>query len=355
MENMVTEITADFWPGRKVLLTGATGFKGSWLAIWLTRLGATVTGLGLAANQGDLFLSAALNRVLDVATLDVRDRAALTDFVKTVQPEIIFHLAAQPLVRMSYECPVETFETNVMGTVNLLDACRGLESLRTIVAITTDKVYDNIEHVFPYREDDHLGGHDPYSASKAACEIAIQSYRKSFLAEQRVGIASARAGNVIGGGDWSQDRLLPDAVRAWSQGQALRIRRPDAIRPWQHVIEPLAAYLRLAERLTANPMLAGAYNFGPHTHEAATVETVIEIARKTFGGAAVQYGNDDGPHEARFLTLETAKARSVLGVAPNWTLEQSIERTMRWYQRYLRNGDAYQLCTEDLDAWQNRL
>ncbi len=211
---------------------------------------------------------------------------------------------------------MSTFETNVMGTVNLLEACRGVECLRSIVAITTDKVYANLERAVPYREDDHLGGHDPYSASKAACEIAIQSYRQSFLAEHGVAIASLRAGNVIGGGDWAKDRLLPDAVRAWSNGQPLIIRRPDAVRPWQHVLEPLAGYLVLAEKLTADAGFAGAYNFGPHTHEAATVRTVIECARKNFSGATVEFGEVQGPHEAGLLTLETAKARTLLGIAP---------------------------------------
>lgn len=354
LEGVVTSISPDFWHGRRVLLTGATGFKGSWLAIWLMRLGARVSGLGLAAEPGDLFLAAGLDRKLDVGILDIRDRNALAEFVRAVQPEIVLHLAAQPLVRWSYTLPVETFETNVMGTVNVLEACREIDGLRTIVAITTDKVYANLERVLPYREDDHLGGHDPYSASKAACEIAIQCYRQSFLAERGIGLASARAGNVIGGGDWSKDRLLPDAIRAWSKGETLVIRRPDAVRPWQHVVEPLAGYLVLAEKLTADPALADAYNFGPHTHEAATVRTVVELARRSFGTAAVKFGNDQGPHEAGLLTLETAKARNVLGVAPVWTLEEAVDRTTNWYRHSLDGKDAFRLCEDDLDAWQSR-
>lgn len=344
--------SATFWHGRRVLVTGTTGFKGGWLAIWLRRLGAEVTGLGLAPPDDGLFRRARVDDGQRHHVLDIRDFEGLAAAVGSARPEIVFHLAAQPLVRASYRAPVETFAANVLGTVHLLEACRMTETPRTIVAITTDKVYYNAEHVLPYREDDRLGGHDPYSASKAACEIAIDSYRASFLRERGIGLASARAGNVIGGGDWSEDRLLPDAIRAWSQGDMLEIRRPDAIRPWQHVLEPLAGYLVLAERMDADPSLAGAYNFGPLTHEAADVRTVVEIAQRSFGQGEVRFGDAGGPHEAGLLTLETAKARNILGVAPRWVLEEAIGRTMTWYRCAGEGADARALCEADIDAWE---
>ncbi len=344
--------SASFWQGRRVLLTGSTGFKGGWLALWLKRLGAEVTGLGLAPPEGALFRAARLETEFDNRILDIRDADALHVLFREADPEIVFHLAAQPLVRASYRSPTETFATNVMGTVHVLDACRSSESVKTVVAITTDKVYANCEHLLPYRETDHLGGHDPYSASKAASEIAIQSYRDSFLKAQGIGVATARAGNVIGGGDWSEDRLLPDAIRAWSRGQVLSVRHPDAVRPWQHVLEPLAGYLVLAERLRHAPALAGAYNMGPHTHEAADVRTVISMACRSYGSGEVQFGKVDGPHEAGLLTLETAKARTVLGVRPRWTLDESVDRTMAWYRRFNDGAGARALCDGDIDAWE---
>jgi CDP-glucose 4,6-dehydratase len=258
-------------------------------------------------------------------------------------------------VRASYRDPLGTFASNVQGTANLLDALRPLRSVRAVVAITTDKVYRNLEQPFPYRETDALGGHDPYSASKAAAEMVIASYRDAFLAGQGVALASARAGNVIGGGDWSEDRLIPDAVRAWSAGQPLAVRRPAAIRPWQHVLEPLCGYLVLAERLWDAPQaLPGAYNFGPETHEAASVREVITLAQKTYGQGEVEWGDGTaGPHEAGWLALEVAKAWHRLGVAPRWSLRIAVERTMDWYRRQAQGESAAALCAEDIDAFLN--
>lgn len=350
----VANPSREFWRGRRVVLTGHTGFKGGWMALWLARLGARVRGVALApCTQPNLFDAAQIGARVDSQIGDIRDAGLVTRLIQDADPEIVFHLAAQPLVRASYRDPIETFATNVMGTAHVLEAMRGCDNLRAAVMITTDKVYRNLEHPLPYREDDALGGHDPYSASKAACEIVIASYRDSFLRARHVALASARAGNVIGGGDWSEDRLIPDAVRAWSTGAVLHIRRPDAIRPWQHVLEPVSAYLRLAEALCSNPALADAYNFGPFTHEAATVREIVTRAQRGFGGGATEFGDGtEGPHEAGWLSLEIAKARSVLGITPRWTLDQSVSRTMDWYRAQLDGADAAGLCDADIDAFE---
>lgn len=346
--------SSSFWQGKRVLLTGHTGFKGGWLALWLDRLGATVTGLSLPPESDpNLYTAAAVDDCTLSHICDIRDAEQVARHIRDADPEIVFHLAAQPLVRASYHDPLATFATNVQGTAHVLDAIRALNNTRVVVAITTDKVYRNLEHSFPYRESDHLGGYDPYSASKAASELVISSYRDAFLNEQGVAVASARAGNVIGGGDWAADRLIPDAVRAWSADQQLYIRRPEAIRPWQHILEPLAGYLRLAEKLHQQPELAGAYNFGPHTHEAATVAEVIEQARKAFGRGEVEWGDGtEGPHEAGWLALEIAKARSVLDVKPHWTLEQAVARTMNWYRCQLAGESVRELCMADIMAYE---
>lgn len=351
---MAAHPSADFWRGKRVLLTGHTGFKGAWLALWLERLGAQVTGLALApATTPSLFSLARVDAALDHHEVDIRDATALAAAVHAARPEVVLHLAAQALVRPGYREPLATFATNVMGTAHLLEALRGLGMVRSVVVVTTDKVYQNREWHYPYREDDALGGHDPYSASKAAADLVADSYTASFLAPEGVAVARARAGNVIGGGDWSEDRLLPDAVRAWTQGRPLAIRRPQAIRPWQHVLEPLAAYLVLAERLWAAPALAGAYNFGPPTGEAATVRTVVELARTAFPEGVVQWGDGtEGPHEAGWLALEVAKARGVLGVAPRWTLAEAVRRTMAWYRAQADGADARALCSAELAAYE---
>jgi len=343
----------EFWSGKRVLLTGHTGFKGAWLAYWLSRLGACVTGIGLPPQtKPDLFNLIGIGALTQSYVHDLRDAPAVAAIVNQADPEIVFHLAAQPLVRASYRDPLGTFSTNVQGTVNLLDALRPLRHLRVVVAITTDKVYRNLEHGFPYREIDALGGHDPYSASKAAAELVIACYRDAFLADQGVAVASARAGNVIGGGDWSEDRLIPDAVRAWSRGCPLTIRRPQAIRPWQHVLEPLSAYLQLAERLSRDTSLAGPYNFGPRTDEVATVREIIELAREAFGGGDVYWGDGtEGPHEADWLVLEVAKARNLLSVTPRWTLGQAIRRTLNWYHCQAEGALVSELCDADIAAF----
>lgn len=344
-----------FWRDKRVLLTGHTGFKGGWLALWLQRLGAQVTGIALPpATQPCLFECARVADGMNSHVCDIRDAEAVAILVRAARPQIVFHLAAQSLVRASYRQPLETFASNVMGTAHVLDALRGLDEVRVAVMITTDKVYRNQEWQYPYREEDVLGGHDPYSASKAASEIVVASYRDAFLADQGVAVATARAGNVIGGGDWSEDRLLPDAVRAWQAGQALAIRRPHAIRPWQHVLEPLAGYLRLAQKMDEMPALAGAYNFGPETSEAATVSIVVELARMAYGSGDVIFGDgSEGPHEAGWLALEVAKARQNLGVQPHWTLHEAVERTMKWYRQQHDGANARDLCEAEIAAYES--
>ncbi|WP_424312064.1 CDP-glucose 4,6-dehydratase [Castellaniella sp.] len=343
-----------FWRGRRVLLTGHTGFKGSWLALWLHRLGAQVTGIALppAGAPNNLYTLGRIDELCDSHFIDIRDPQAVTDRVRQAEPEIVFHLAAQALVRAGYEDPLATYATNVMGTAHVLDALRGLDSVRAAVMVTTDKVYRNLEQPYPYRENDALGGHDPYSASKAASELVIASYRDAYLAAQGVAVASARAGNVIGGGDWAEDRLIPDAVRYWQEGQVLPIRRPQAIRPWQHVLEPICAYLLLAETLCMQPAAADAYNFGPLTHEAATVCQVITQAQQAYGAGEIQWGDGtEGLHEAGWLTLETARARTVLGIQPRWDLRTSVHRTMIWYRDQREGRDARVLCQTEIDAF----
>ena len=343
-----------FWRGKRVLLTGHTGFKGAWLSLWLQELGAHVTGISLPpATQPSLCELLGPSVVQQNHHCDIRDAQATRALVRSAHPDLVLHLAAQALVRASYQQPLDTFATNVMGTANVLDALRGQDCTRVVVAVTTDKVYHNREWHYPYREDDALGGNDPYSASKAACEMVVASYTSSFLGAQGVAVARARAGNVIGGGDWSADRLIPDAVRAWESGQTLDIRCPVAIRPWQHVLEPLAGYLVLSEKLWDQPSLAGAYNFGPHPGEAATVRQVVQLAQAVFPQGKVAFGDvPQGPHEAGLLTLEIAKAQAVLGIRPRWYLPETVQRTMQWYRQQSNGESARALCLADIAAYE---
>lgn len=347
--------STNFWQGKRVLLTGHTGFKGAWLSLWLQKLGASVTGIALPPNTTpSLFQLARIEQLLTASHFcDIRDIQALSDQVKATSPEIVLHLAAQALVRPSYANPLETYSSNIMGTSNLLDALRTHPGARVAVIITTDKVYRNRDWEFPYRETDELGGYDPYSASKAACELVAASYRDAFLSQQGLALATARAGNVIGGGDWAQDRLIPDAIRAWQENRPLKIRAPHSIRPWQHVLEPLAGYLVLAEKLWQHPEWAGPFNFGPHPQDACDVSEVIELAHGSYGQGQVTFeAPPDQPHESKTLSLDISKAKQWLGVQPRWNIKQAINKTMCWYRDLAQGKTARDLCLEDIRTYE---
>jgi CDP-glucose 4,6-dehydratase len=325
------------YAGKKVFVTGHTGFKGSWLCEWLLQLGAEVVGYSLPPETAPaLFEEIGLATRLQHHLGDVRDLAALRQAVQNAQPDFVFHLAAQPLVRLSYEQPVETYAVNAMGTVHLLEALRDLKKPCAAVFITTDKCYENREWVHGYREEDPLGGHDPYSSSKAVAEIAISSWRRSFFKNHPVKIASARAGNVIGGGDWAKDRIIPDCIRALQTQQAIIVRNKLATRPWQHVLEPLSGYLWLAARLsqpsTFNPQLGSAFNFGPEREANRTVGELVEELLKYWPGRWEDKSDPQAVHEANWLHLTTDKASALLGWKPAWTFAEAIQNTVSWYQ-----------------------
>ncbi|WP_324740336.1 CDP-glucose 4,6-dehydratase [Tsuneonella sp. CC-YZS046] len=324
------------WAGRRVLVTGHTGFKGSWLSLWLHALGAEVTGYALPApTEPSLFETARIADVIHHVEGDVRDLASLRAAVEQARPDVIFHLAAQPLVRLSYDEPVETYATNVMGTVHLLEAARQVPGVRAIVCVTSDKCYENREWVWPYRESDPMGGHDPYSSSKGCAEIVTAAYRSSYFRESGPALASVRAGNVIGGGDWAADRLVPDLVRAFEAGAAPLIRSPDAVRPWQHVLEALGGYLMIAERLLAGERsFADAWNFGPADEDARPVSWIVERMRAAWGGGAGEALPDTGPkpHEAGLLRLDCSKARAALGWRPALTLDEALRWIVAWHK-----------------------
>jgi CDP-glucose 4,6-dehydratase len=332
--------------GKRVFLTGHTGFKGSWLAWWLHRLGAEVAGYALPpSTQPSLWQALDLGRDIESIQSDIRDFARLKQAMKEFRPDLVFHLAAQALVLPSYEDPLGTFSTNLMGTVNLLEACRGSESLQAAVVVTTDKCYLNSGAGTVFKEDDPLGGADPYSASKACAEIAVAAYRHSFWGKNR-GLATVRAGNVIGGGDWSAHRLMPDLVRAVQSGQTITLRHPEARRPWQHVLDPLHGYLALGAALIAKPEdYSSAWNFGPSESEARQVRELVELA-----GGEWQLDPEPAPPEATQLQLDSSKARRLLGWSPHWSLDIAANRTMAWYRGFAEGLPAQELCAADLEA-----
>jgi CDP-glucose 4,6-dehydratase len=342
-----------FWHGKRVLVTGHTGFKGSWLALWLHRLGAEVHGCALPPPTSTNLFSVA--RVADVlrshVIADVRDGAAVLKAVRSTDPEIVFHLAAQPLVRQSYHEPVETYATNIMGTVNLLEAVRSCKAVRAVVNVTTDKCYDNREWVWGYREGEALGGSDPYASSKACAELVTAAYRASFLAQTGVAVATARAGNVIGGGDWADDRLVPDFFRAARAGRPLEVRHAGATRPWQHVLEPLSGYLVLAERLfSADAQFADAWNFGPVDEDAMPVRELLDRLVSKVAGMRWSETQASALHEASYLKLDSSKARSLLGWRPRWRLEDALDRTVAWDHAWRSGNDMQEFCISQIEA-----
>ena len=346
---MVKSMTQDYfksiYAGKKVFLTGHTGFKGSWLLAWLHLLGADVKGYALAPqNEEDLFNILRGPDLCDSVIADIRDKEKLTKEILDFQPDFIFHLAAQPLVRLSYEIPSETFEVNAIGTAYVLDALRQLTKPCVAVMITTDKVYDNKEWHYPYRETDRLGGYDPYSASKAATEIVISSYRSSFFNPSHYekhlkAVASARAGNVIGGGDWAKDRIIPDIVRALKNNQPIEVRNPNAVRPWQHVLDPLSGYLLLGAKLTEDPIkYAESWNFGPYMEDNLTVKDLVETAIEIWGSGSFYTPQYEGAlHEAKLLKLDINKAVNELGWQPKYNAQKAIETTIDWYKDFFEH------------------
>ena len=352
-------IERKFWQNKRVFITGHTGFKGSWLCLWLHSLGARVYGYALQPpTEPSLFNLCALDKIIDSTIADVRDQESLHEAMVVAQPELVIHMAAQPLVRDSYKIPVETYEINVMGTVNLFETVRTCPSVHAVINVTTDKCYENREWVWGYREDEALGGYDPYSNSKACSELVTAAYRSSYFnpkehAAHRVSIATARAGNVIGGGDWATDRLIPDCVRALLKAEPVLIRNPDAIRPWQHVLEPLSGYLILARKLIQEgPRYSGAWNFGPGDEEARPVEWLVKQLCSHWGDTA-SFVVDKGvhPHEAHFLKLDCSKAKAELGWKPRWSLDMAIESIVAWTKDYEKSREGKKACLQQIEEY----
>lgn len=354
------DIFDNFYKGKKVLITGHTGFKGSWLSIWLHELGAEVVGVALdpSSDKDNFVLSDIGSKIKADIRTDIRFAQKIKEIFVRYQPEIVFHLAAQPLVRLSYEQPVETYETNVMGTIHVMEAIRVTRSVKVAVMITTDKCYENKEQLQGYKESDPFGGYDPYSSSKGACEIAIQSWRKSFFNPKDYGkkhivsLASVRAGNVIGGGDWAKDRIIPDCIRALETGEVIDIRSPRAVRPWEHVLEPLSGYMMLAQKMWDNPTkYCEGWNFGPEDDSVSTVwEVATELVKKFGFGELKDSSELNAVHEARFLMLDINKAKIHLGWKPRLNMQQCITLVADWYKRY-KTDNVYDLCIEEINKF----
>ncbi len=356
-------IDPSFWRGKRVFLTGHTGFKGSWLALWLQELGAAVTGFALAPiTTPNLFDAAHVADGMKSVIGDVRDASKLLAEVVAAEPEIVLHLAAQPLVRRSYADPVETYSTNVMGLVNLFEAIRSVDSVRAVVNVTSDKCYENQEWAYGYREIDAMGGHDPYSSSKGCAELITAAYRRSFFnaslqQSSPVALASARAGNVIGGGDWSTDRLIPDILRAIADRRPVMIRNPTAIRPWQHVLEPLSGYLMLAERLSSKDAQAFSqgWNFGPSADDTRPVAWIVERMIQRWGeGASWERDPIAGPHEAHFLSLDCLKAHRDLGWRPVWNIGVTIEKIIDWHRAFIDGNNMQSVTLKQISDYTER-
>lgn len=359
---MSVDVFKGVYKGKRVLVTGHTGFKGSWLSIWLHEMGAKVIGVSLDpySERDNYVLSGIGTKINADIRADIRDGVRIKQIFADYQPEIVFHLAAQPLVRLSYEIPVETYETNVMGSINIMEACRISDSVKVVVMITTDKCYENKEHIWGYRENEPMGGYDPYSSSKGAAEIAINSWRRSFFnpvdygKRHHISIASVRAGNVVGGGDWAKDRIVPDCIRALETENPIEIRSPKAIRPWQHVLEPLSGYLLLASKMLHDPIkYCEGWNFGPRTDSITSVWDVATMLAKYYGkGELKDVSDPNALHEAKLLMLDISKAKFLLGWEPRTNINQCCELTADWYKRY-KQGSVYDLCVEQIITYLN--
>lgn len=357
LESLALSFT--FWSGKKVFVTGHTGFKGSWLCLWLQQLGVEVTGYALQPpTNPSLFEVAQVAQGMKSIIGDIRDGEALSGAMQAAAADIVIHMAAQPLVRYSYVEPVETYSTNVMGTVHLLEAVRKTPSVRAVVNVTSDKCYENKEWVWGYRENEAMGGYDPYSSSKGCAELVASAYRNSFFnpakySEHRVALASARAGNVIGGGDWADDRLIPDILRAISEGRPVVIRNPRAIRPWQHVLEPLSGYLQLAQQLFENGVAyAEGWNFGPNDEDAQPVQWIVEHLTQQWGdGASWQLDQAEHPHEAHYLKLDCSKAKTRLNWLPKWHLDDTLGKIVDWQKNYQQGADMKAVTLKQIDAY----
>lgn len=352
-------MSPEFWRNRRVFVTGHTGFKGSWLSLWLVEMGAVVTGFAREpVAKPDLFSLSHVRQELTSVTGDIQDLQSLSFAIEQAQPEVVFHLAAQPVVRDSYKSPVETYATNVMGTVNLLEAVKAFGKTKAVVNVTTDKCYENKEWVWPYRESDPLGGSDPYSNSKACSELVTEAYRRSFFhVSTCTAVATARAGNVIGGGDGSPDRLVPSILAAWDLGLPVVLRNPTAVRPWQYVLEPLRGYLDLAEHLFLDGQkYAGAWNFGPHPGDAQPVHAVVQTMANSYGGHCLWTVNDRNQlHEAQLLQLDCSKSNSLLGWAPKMKLPEAIEEVMAWHRHWKSGEDMSPFMRNRITAYQTKV
>jgi CDP-glucose 4,6-dehydratase len=344
----------DFWRGKKVFLTGHTGFKGGWLALWLAKMGAEVHGYALAPpTEPNFFTAVRLQARMAHSTIsDIRDGKALAHAILVAQPDVVLHLAAQPLVRYSYFAPVETYAVNVMGTINLLEAVRQAPSVKVVVNVTTDKCYENREWAWPYRENEAMGGCDPYSSSKACSEIVTAAYRRSFLQNAGKHLASARAGNVIGGGDWASDRLIPDFLRALDKDQVFKVRAPLATRPWQHVLEPISGYLMLTEMLfTGGAEFAEGWNFGPEEVDSRSVQWIVNYLCAQVPDANWQYDTLQHPPEANALKLDSSKAKAQLGWRPRWNLQTALGMTLSWHQAWKQGLDMATVSSQQIDEY----
>jgi CDP-glucose 4,6-dehydratase len=352
---MMQRVNTNFWNGKRVFLTGHTGFKGSWLSLWLQSLGVDLHGLALSPpTTPALFDEAKVGAGMSSTIGDIRDYKTVRDAITTCKPDIIIHMAAQPLVRYSYHAPIETYATNVMGAVHVLEAARQVGTAKAIVNVTTDKCYENKEWVWGYREDEPMGGYDPYSNSKGCSELVTSAYRRSFFQQSGIALASARAGNVIGGGDWATDRLVPDILRAFEKSQPVVIRNSQATRPWQHVLEPLSGYLMLAERLYSDGQaFAEGWNFGPHEEDARPVQWIVEHMVETWGsGASWELDGGEHPHEANYLKLDISKAKNKLAWQPRWNLAKALAKITDWHHHWLENGEVRSKCLQQIEDFQ---